>query len=150
MQLINAPSTPLGAGDLPIRVPNGQSFSTSPSGTYCTPQTLVQTLVSVGLIDNAGYTVTFANGTCTIHDTAHKTIGLFPKRGGLYKVDTHLRDSTSASSSHTSLSIEDAHQLLSHISPDAVNSSARTDSSTGSPSTTTLKSQCATPEPMPN
>jgi len=81
---------------------------------------IVQTLISVGLIDDAGYMVTFANGTCTIHDTAHKTIGLFPKWEGLYKVDTHLRDSTSVSSLDTSLSIEDAHRLLGHISPDAV------------------------------
>jgi len=53
--------------------------------------------------------VTFENGTCTIHDTAHKTISLFPKQERLYKVDTYFRDSTSASSSDTSLSIQDAH-----------------------------------------
>src|SRR5882724_6107519 len=107
-------------GDLPIRVPNGQSFSNiTLLDVLCTPD-FAQTLVSIGLIDDAGYTVTFANGTCTIRDTAHKTIGLFPKWEGLYKVDTYLRDSTSTSSLDTSLSIEDAHRLLSHISPDAV------------------------------
>src|SRR5882724_12389992 len=97
-------------GDLPIHVPNGQSFSNITLQDVLYTPDITQTLISIGLIDNAGYMVTFTNGTCTIHDTAHKTIGLFPKREGLYKVDTYLRDSTSASSSDTSLSIEDAHQ----------------------------------------
>ena len=33
------------------------------------------TLVSVGLIDEARYTVTFKGGTCIICDTAHMMVG---------------------------------------------------------------------------
>jgi len=99
----------IGQGDLPIHVPNGQSFSNITLQDVLYTPDIAQTLISIRLINDAGYTVTFENSTCTICNTAHKTIGLFPKWEELYKVDTYLRDSTYASLSDTSLSIEDAH-----------------------------------------
>jgi len=96
-------------GDLPIHIPNSPSFSNITLRDVLYTPDITQTLMSISLIDDAGYTVTFANGTCTICKTAHMTISLFPKWEGLYKVDTYLSYSTSASLSDTSLSIGDAH-----------------------------------------
>jgi len=55
-------------GDLPIHVPNGPNFSNITLRDVLYTPDITQTLVSVGLIDNAGYTVTFMGGTCIIHD----------------------------------------------------------------------------------
>ena len=117
---MNAPFMPSGKVTCPYASPMAQASQTSPSGMYCTPHISHKPSYFLSLINGAGYMVTFANSTCTICDTVHKTIGLFPKWEGLYKVDTYLRDSASVSSSDTSLSIEDAHQLLGHILPDAI------------------------------
>jgi len=76
--------------------------------------------MSFCFIDDAGYTMTFMNGTYTICDMAHRTISLFPKQEGLYKINTHLGDNTSTSVSDTSLIIGDAHHQLGHISPETV------------------------------
>ena len=69
----------IGQGGLPICIPNGLSFSNITLWDILYTPDIVQTLVSISLIDDARYTMTFANGTCTICNTAHKTIGLFPK-----------------------------------------------------------------------
>ena len=50
----------------------------------------------------------------------HKLIGCFPKRDGLYKVDTQHPKSMSVCSMDSSVSITDAHCHLGHISPDSV------------------------------
>jgi len=47
-------------------------------------------LVSVSLINQAGYTVTFKDGTSTICKMTYKLVGHFPKRDGLYKVCWNL------------------------------------------------------------
>jgi len=59
----------IGCSDLPIRVPNGPSFSNITLRNVLYTPDIAQTLVSVGLIDDAGYTMTFTGGTCTIHNT---------------------------------------------------------------------------------
>ncbi|RPD55063.1 hypothetical protein L227DRAFT_477366, partial [Lentinus tigrinus ALCF2SS1-6] len=43
-------------------------------------------LVSIGRIDDAGFSTTFAGGECVIVDAEGDTIGRIPKRGGLYMV----------------------------------------------------------------
>jgi len=77
-------------------------------------------LVSVGLIDEAGYAVSFTSGTCIICDVACKIVSHFPKREGLYKVDTHHIASMAASVPDTSLGMANAHCHLGHVSPDAI------------------------------
>src|SRR5882724_661639 len=86
----------IGQGDLPIHVPNGNGFTKITLRDVLHTPDIALTLVSVSLIDQAGYTVTFKGGTCTIHDQTHKLIGCFPKRDGLYKVDTQHPESASA------------------------------------------------------
>ena len=78
------------------------------------------TLVSVGLINEAGYTVTFKGSTCVIRNSVHTMVGHFPRRDGLYRVDTSHAESASTSVADASLSMTDAHWRLDHISPDAV------------------------------
>jgi len=60
----------IGRGDLPIRVFNGPSFSNITLRNVLYTPDIAQTLVSVGLIDDAGYTVTFTGVTCIIGDAA--------------------------------------------------------------------------------
>src|SRR5882724_5057347 len=81
---------------------------------------IMLTLVSVGLIDEGGYMVTFKGSTCIICDAAHTMVGCFLKREGLYQVDTNHAESVSTSLADASLSMTDAHWCLGHISPDAV------------------------------
>jgi len=63
------------------------------------------TLMSMGLINEAGYMVTFKGGTCIIHDAVHTMVGPFLKREGLYWVDTNHAESMSASLIDASLSM---------------------------------------------
>jgi len=110
----------IGWGDLSICVPNGQG------STHITLKDVLHTLdialmlVSIRLIDQARYTVSFTGRTCIICDMACKIVGCFPKREGLYKVDTHHNESVAASILDTSLGMADAHRRLGHISPDAI------------------------------
>ena len=110
----------IGQGDLPICVPNGKAFTNITLRDVLHTPEIVFTLVSVGLIDEAGYTVTFKGSTCTICDASHKMVGCFPKREGLYWVDTNHAESASISLTDASLSMTNAHRRLGHISPDTV------------------------------
>ena len=83
---------------------------TSHSGTCCTPWTyVVLTLVSIGLINKAGYTVTFKGGMCTICDTANKVIGGFPKQDRLYYINTHLEAQALTHSATVEISATETH-----------------------------------------
>jgi len=111
----------VGCSNLPICVPNGVKFSNiTLHGILYTPD-IAQTLVSIGLIDETRYNMTFMDSTCSICNAACKIVGHFPKRERLYRVDTHCNDNSSISSMDTSLSMADAHCHLGHISPDAIN-----------------------------
>ena len=77
-------------------------------------------MVSVGLISNAGYSVIFKDGVCTIRDPSNTVIGRIPKQHGLYKVDRNSPAPASANTASDKLTIMDAHRRLGHISPDAI------------------------------
>jgi len=73
----------IGCGNLPICIPNSLSFSNITLWNILYTPDISQTLMSVSLFDDARYTMTFANGTCTICDMAHKTISLAVQGGDL-------------------------------------------------------------------
>ena len=96
-------------GNLPIHVPNGKVYTNITLHDVLHTPDIVFTLVSMVLIDEAGCTVTFKGGTCITHDAVHTMVGCFPKREGLYRVDTSHAESVSASLTDTSLSMTNAH-----------------------------------------
>jgi len=60
------------SGNLPIHVPNGPNFSNIMLRDVLYTPDITQTLVSIGLIDNARYTMTFTGGTCIIRDACKR------------------------------------------------------------------------------
>src|SRR5882672_1152324 len=121
----------IGRGDLKIRVPNGDTHSNILLKDVLHTPDIALTLVSVGLISDAGYAVLFKDGTCTIRDKSNTVVGQFPKQDGLYKVDRREHPSTSAHTASDGLTIMAAHRRLGHISPEAVRALTRGDTITG-------------------
>ena len=77
----------IGCGDLLIHIPNGcTNFKILLRDILHTPN-IVQTLISIRLISNAGYSITFKDGTCTICDSNGTVMGKIPKQEGLYRVN---------------------------------------------------------------
>ncbi|KAF9796416.1 hypothetical protein IEO21_11001 [Rhodonia placenta] len=76
-----------GTGDVIIFVPNGSAPASQIRlmRVLYTPA-LSFALVSIGRIDEAGFTSTFTWGTLTIADKDGKVIGTIPKSDGLYLV----------------------------------------------------------------
>ena len=97
-----------GHSDLPIHLPNGNKYTNVMHQDVLYTLDIALTLVSIGLIDKASYTMTFKGSMCTIHDTAGKVIGSFPKWDGLYCVDTHLETPALAHSATVEISATEA------------------------------------------
>ena len=57
----------IGQGDLPIHMPNGNGFTKITLKDVLHTPDIALMLVSIGLINQASYTVTFKGGTCMIH-----------------------------------------------------------------------------------
>ncbi|KAJ2959670.1 hypothetical protein NUW54_g14468 [Trametes sanguinea] len=76
-----------GVGEMVIPVPNPPSDDSriKLSGVLYTPS-LGFNLISVGRIDDAGCTATFAGGECVILNPDGQTMGCIPKSRGLYVV----------------------------------------------------------------
>src|SRR5882724_11438235 len=107
-------------GDLPICMPNGSGSTKITLKDVLHNLDIALMLVSISLIYQAGYTVTFEDGTCIICNLMYKLVCHFPKRDGLYKVDTQHPECASICSTDPSISITNAHCHLSHISLDSV------------------------------
>jgi hypothetical protein len=75
-----------GIGELVIEVPNGVDVSKLRLTEVLYSPEVGYTLVSIGRLDDLGYSTTFADGTCTIHDASENVIGTIPKDvRGLYR-----------------------------------------------------------------
>jgi hypothetical protein len=108
----------IGTGTLQIEVPNGPSKAT-PILLWeaLHAPNISTTIVSIGCITKAGYTILFDSSTCKIQNKNSKVIGQIPmSQNGLYKVE---RD-------HVGLLIPEdnsilaLHHCLSHIPVDAI------------------------------
>ena len=79
------------------------------------------TLISVGRLDVAGFTTTFGQGRCEIHNADGDLVGSIPKSAkGLYRVvhesvDPAYGDSANAATTH--LTHMEFHRRMGHISP---------------------------------
>ena len=75
------------------------------------------TLVSIGYLDQLGYSVTFADGTCTIHSPNNDVVGHVPKsHAGLYRV-IHTGVCDGANAAVETVTVMELHQRMGHISP---------------------------------
>jgi len=68
------------------------------------------TLVSIGFINEASYSMTFQGRTCTIHDKHGHIIRAIPRCDGLYCVDTTRITVTSTVTPKEKLTIMEAHR----------------------------------------
>lgn len=109
----------LGIGEMVVPVPNAPAMDSHMRLTdvLYTPD-LGFNLVSIGRIDDAGYSATFSGGTCVISDAAGNPVGNIPKDRGLYMV---TRERPAAAGAHAAASTIDkltemeAHRRLGHI-----------------------------------
>ena len=75
------------------------------------------TLVSIGRLDQLGYSVTFGDGTCTICSPDDDGIGRVPKtHAGLYHV-IHTGADDGANAAVETVTIMELHCRMGHISP---------------------------------
>ena len=105
-----------GVGDMQIAVPNDNStnYVTIKDVLYC--KDLVFTLVSLARCHKAGFAVLLCDKHCMICDPKGTTIGKTPLVGGLYKVE-HERPTECANTASKTLSINEVHRQMGHISP---------------------------------
>jgi hypothetical protein len=107
----------MGSGDIMIEVPNGRNPSNIrlTEVLYCPD--IGYTLVSIGRIDDAGYSTTFANGKCEIKDRTGNVVGTIPKFKGLYRV-AHKTCRDHANVAMEKRTIMELHCRMGHIAPE--------------------------------
>lgn len=106
-----------GIGELIINVPNhGKTTEIQLTGVLYSPQ-IGFTLVSIGKIDDAGYSATFGGGICTIHDSDDDIVGVIVKTQGLYKVARICNEAHNASTKPRRLTAMELHRRMGHIAP---------------------------------
>ena len=118
----------IGAGDLKINVPNGESSTpiTLKDTLYAPDMTM--TVVSISRIAAAGYSVAFEGKSCQIKSKTGKIVGDIPAApNGLYKVEHSL----AAAAAAEQVDILTVHRRLGHISADTIRSLVRTNAVTG-------------------
>ena len=98
-----------GYGDLPVQVPNGNAHLSITLKDMLHAPDLGLTLVSIGLIDDAGFMTTFSKGVCRIHNKSNVMVGIIPKTDRLYKFDQKVIIHTALYTTPTKLTIMDAH-----------------------------------------
>ena len=119
----------IGMGDLQINVPNGKKSTEVLLKNALHAPDLALTVVSIGRIAKAGYTVQFAEDSCTIKKGDDgPIIGQIPVgANGLFKVEHAFAIDTSVEP----VDILTLHRRLGHISVDAIRTLVRTGSITG-------------------
>ena len=95
----------IGCRNMIIHVPNSHTHTKILLWDVLHTPDITQTLVSIGCISNAGYSITFKDGTCTIHNVNNVIMGRFPKRNDLYQVNRGGCWPVSAHSVRSSLTI---------------------------------------------
>jgi len=106
----------VGKGEMIIEIPNGVDASKLQLTKVLFSPEVGYTLVSIGRLDECGYTTTFGDGKCTIRDSTGDEIGHIPRSGkGLYKV---VHDDGESSFAITEkLTIMELHRRMGHIAP---------------------------------
>lgn len=97
-----------------IDVPNGADISQLRLTKVLYLPEVGYTLVSVGCLDEKGFSVTFLGGQCTIQGPDGSHIGAIPKTKGLYCVVHDQLEQ--ANSADEELSLDQFHRRMGHIS----------------------------------
>jgi hypothetical protein len=120
----------IGMGDLQITVLNGSTLTNILLRDTLHTLNLALTVVSIGQIVRAGYSVNFCNGMCKIkRDDDDKTIGVIPiSNNGLFKVECCLAVTATLEESIDLLTL---HRRLGHISPNSIHALIHTNAITG-------------------
>ena len=104
----------VGTGEMTINVPNGTDMSQLRLTEVLYSPEVGYTLVSVGRLDEKGFTVTFSGSKCTIQGPNGNHIGAIPKTKGLYRVVHDQLESVN--SVDEQLSLDQFHRRMGHIS----------------------------------
>ena len=109
----------IGKGDMVIKVPNSiDALKLQLTEVLYSPK-VGYTLVSIGRLDQCGYTTTFGSSTCTIQDRDGAEIGQIPRsEKGVHKV-IHDNDELANAATET-LTWTELHRRMGHISPGVV------------------------------
>ena len=101
-----------------IGIPNGKTTMhvMLKNILYCPD--LAFTLISLMHCDAAGYLVLLKNQKCVIRDAKGMTLGQIPVSNGLYKVE-HKHTAATANVTRKSLTLDELHHRMGHISPQA-------------------------------
>ena len=106
-----------GKGDLVIDVPNGTGETPLRLHDVLYSAEVGYTLVSVGRLDEAGFTVRFGGGKCTLLGEDDDEIGVVPRTSTrVYKVE---HEEAVASAAEERLTLDKFHRRMGHISIDA-------------------------------
>ena len=104
-----------GAGKLIVDLPNGKGCTKLELTNVQYSPDVAYTLVSVGYLDDEGFSVRFGGGKCEITDPKGVLVGEVPKnKRGLYRVEHH---SETADVVSEQLTLDQFHRRMGHISP---------------------------------
>lgn len=104
----------VGMGELVVNVPNGANSSKLRLTEVLYSPEVGYTLVSIGRLDENGFSANFSGGKCIITGPDGKRVGEVPKNcRGLYRVD---HEPESASAAEEVLTLDQLHRRLGHIS----------------------------------
>lgn len=111
-----------GQGDMIVSLPHGSESTEIQLTSVLYAPDLAYTLVSVGCLDDVGYSVTFRNGQGVICDKDDTIIRVLPKTKGLYWSIHETSVSSSGGEAHAikeKLTFIDLHCHMRHIAPEA-------------------------------
>ena len=107
----------VGVGEMVVEVPNSLEVSKLRLTEVLYSPEVGYTLVSIGRLDQLGYAVTFADGTCIIRNSADDIFSrISQSKAGLYRV-IHEPDHGSSNAVTERISVMELHCRLGHISP---------------------------------
>jgi hypothetical protein len=112
-----------GRGDVKTTIPNGTSETVvTLKDTIYAPQ-MPSTLISISKLDQGGFSAKFGSGACTILAPNDRKIGTIPLLNGLCQ--TGQESAQTASVAMHAVTIDEAHQLLGHISRQTIRDGVR-------------------------
>ena len=106
-----------GKGEMVINVPNGVEISQLRLMEVLYSPEVGYTLVSIGRLDENGFSATFGDGKCIIRGPDDECVGMILKnKRGLYKVE-HELNIKEVNAVEESLTLDQLHHFLGHMSP---------------------------------